>query len=265
MRPILFHIGSVPIRSFGMLVMIGFMAGLWWVMRECESRKSLPEGTPRRVAPEVLQDIATIGLFTSIIGARLVFVLLSWGYYSKHPKEIVQVWEGGISLHGALLFAVITLVVYCKKQKVSVASAADLGATAWALSYTFGRIGCFLNGCCYGNSCSLPWAVRFHDENGFGLTPPSHPIQIYAAILNLIFFLILVRWGRRPHHDGVIFLSYMIMYGAYRFFMEYLRIGATTTLLIPSLHLTDTHIVSLLMIVVSAIAMIRLQKTAKAY
>jgi phosphatidylglycerol:prolipoprotein diacylglycerol transferase len=96
--------------------------------------------------------------------------------------------------------------------------------------------------------------VRFHDErfpNDPGaLTPPSHPVQLYGTLLNLLFLFWLTRWEKRPHRDGELFFGYIAMYGAYRFAMETFRAGATSTYLLPQLHLTETHIISIFMVAV---------------
>src|SRR5206468_2477943 len=115
----------------------------------------------------------------------------------------------------------------CRKHKLNFLAMADICAPAFALGYSIGRIGCFLNGCCYGHACALPWGVRFTDETSGGLTPPSHPTQLYATLMNLAFFVILDRWSRRPHKTGALFLVYLAMYCVYRFIDEQFRKGAT--------------------------------------
>lgn len=260
MRPILFHIGSFPVRSYGTMLVLGFLLCLWRSMRVCEARqKTEPEGSPRRIAPDDAFDVGILGLIFGLLGARLLFVLLDWGSFVQHPLEAFKVWAGGLSLHGGMLGGILTVIVYAKRKRISLPALLDLGAPAFALAYAFGRIGCFLNGCCYGAVCDLPWAVRFHNENGPGLTPPSHPVQLYGTLINFVFFYLLTRWEKRPRRDGEIFWGYIAMYGAYRGLVEFWRAGATSTYLIPALRLTDTHVISLLMVVagITGIAWLR--------
>ena len=250
MHPILFHLGPITVRSYGVLIVAGFMIGLWRALRLCARRQQTePPESPRRIHPDVIFDIGFFGLLIGLIGARLVFVLLDWSDFAGHPLEALKVWAGGLSLHGGMLFGILFLIWACLKwKKVSLLAAGDICAVSWALAYSVGRIGCLLNGCCYGGVCDLPWAVRFPDERHPGLlTPPSHPVQLYASLINLGFFFLLARWERRSRRDGELFWAYIGLYGLYRYAMEFFRAGATSTYVVPSLHLTDTHIISLVM------------------
>ncbi|CCW35550.1 Prolipoprotein diacylglyceryl transferase [Chthonomonas calidirosea] len=267
MHPILFHIGHYAVHSYGVLIMLGVLLATRYAMRLCDYRMRVcPVGSPRRIHPDVIFDVAFFGVIFSIIGARLVFVLLDWGDYAAHPLDIFRIWMGGLSIHGALLFAIFTLLWICRSRKLSFYAVADIGATAWPLGYAIGRIGCLLNGCCYGAPTSLPWGIRFPDEDHPGqLTPPSHPIQLYATLINLGFFWWLTRWQKRSRRDGELFWAYIAMYGAYRFAVEFLRAGATSTYRIPSLHITDTHIVSVLMILIGLWGLFALRRRYQAY
>ncbi|HZT40600.1 MAG TPA: prolipoprotein diacylglyceryl transferase [Chthonomonadaceae bacterium] len=262
MHPILFNLGKFPVRAYGTLLVLGFLVALWRAVRVCNRRmQTEPEGSPRRIHPDIAFDLGIFGLLFGVIGARLMFVLLDWSSFAHHPLDIFKVWEGGLSLHGGLLFGILFLIFYCRWKKVSLLALGDLCAPSFAIAYAIGRIGCLLNGCCYGAVCNLPWAVRFPDESVHQpappaapiLTPPSHPTQFYASLFNLLFFVLLVRWEKRPRRDGEMFFGYIAMYGFYRFVVEMFRAGATSTYLIPSLHLTDTHIVSVLMVLAGLI------------
>lgn len=266
MRPILFHIGNFPVRSYGTMLILGFMLCLWRTTRVCARRmQTEPEGSPRRIHPDTIFDFGIGVLLWGLVGARVLFVLLDWGTFSRNPLSAFRIWEGGLSLHGGLIFGILYLIYFVRKRKVPFLVLGDLSAVAFGIAYSFGRIGCLLNGCCYGNACNLPWAVRFPNENGPGLTPPSHPIQLYAAIINMGFFLFLSWWEKRPHRDGELFYAYVALYGVYRFAMEYLRAGATSTYLIPSLHLTDTHLVSLAMMIAGGIGLALLRRNRTVY
>ncbi len=250
MRPILFNIGRFPVRSYGVMLMVGFLLCIWRTMRTCSRRmQTEPEGSPRRIDADTIFDLGIWTLLSGLVGARVLFVLLDMGSFLKDPASIFKVWEGGLSLHGGLIGGIIAMLVICRAKRLSVPVVLDLSAPAFAIAYSFGRIGCLLNGCCYGIACDLPWAVRFPNENGHGLTPPSHPIQAYATIIHTGVYFFMNAWEKRPHRDGEMFWGYVAIYGVYRFAMEYLRAGVTSTYLIPSLHLTDTHLVSLAMIV----------------
>ncbi len=229
MLPILFHIGSIPVHSFGVMVLIGFGLGLWYAT--AAARRLMAGHKPDEpgvITPDHVFDMAMAALFVCIVGARILYVLLDLNEFRGHWVEVFKVWTGGISVHGAIISGILFLWWYCHRHKLDYLKFADLCAPAFALGYAIGRIGCFLNGCCYGYKCDLPWAVRFvTDEHTGVLTPPSHPTQLYATLMNLVIFFVLDRWSRRPHKRGAIFLGFLSLYCVYRFIDEQFRKNAT--------------------------------------
>lgn len=280
MHPVLFHIGSYPVRSYGVLLITGFLLGMWRAMRVCARRmRNEPEGSPRRISPDQLFDFAMVALLLGILGARILFVILNWfpsndnpSGFASNPINALKIWQGGLSLHGGLAFGILYLIWYTRRHKLSVYALGDLCAPSWALAYVFGRIGCFLNGCCYGGTCDprLPWATRFHDQHyEFGITaptPPSHPTQIYAAIFNVAFFFFLVAWEKRPRRDGEMFYGYLALYGVYRYINDIFRVGGTASYIKPNLFISLAQIASIGMIVVgiAGIAWLRRNRPAVA-
>jgi phosphatidylglycerol:prolipoprotein diacylglycerol transferase len=132
----------------------------------------------------------------------------------------------------------------------------DVMAPGIALGYAIGRIGCFLNGCCYGTPTDLPWACRFQDPLVSGtVTPPSHPTQIYAAIISLGLFALLIWIDRRQRVDGQVLWSYLLGYAVYRFGIEFLRAGATAEVTLAGL--TNSQWASIGMSVLAGIALYR--------
>ncbi len=267
MHPILFHIGSFVVHSYGVLIVLGFSVGLWYALRHCRlSLISEPEGSPRRIHPDRIFDIGFYGLLWGLVGARFFFVAIDTGDYIHHPLEAFAIWEGGLTIQGAMLFGVLFMVWYCKKHKLVTLAAADVVAMSFPLAYAIGRVGCLLNGCCYGAPTTLPWGVRFPDENNPSiLTPPSQPIQVYDSIINLFLFAWLYKWQQKKRPDGELFWAYVAMYGVDRCLLEPLRIGGTSTYDIPSLHLTYTEIVSFLMFVAGVISVKWLRKHRPSY
>jgi len=271
MHPILFTIGKFPIRAYGTLIVAGFMVGLWRAMRRCTKLFATePESSSRHIHPDSVFDLAIPGLIFGLLGARIVFVALNWADYSGHPVEVLKIWAGGLSLHGGMLFGIIYLNLYCRIKKVSILAMGDVCATSWALAYIIGRFGCLLNGCCYGGVCDLPWAIRFPDERIPNAVPtiytlPSHPTQIYGSLFNVVFFLILAWWEKKRRPDGEIMLAYIGMYGFYRFVVEYFRVGGTADYISPSIHLTLTHVISIIMMAISVATIVWLRRCRPSY
>lgn len=232
MRSILFHIGPVPIRSYGFMIVVGFILGLW---RAARVSKRFGIETERVI------DAATIALISGIAGARLLFLLLQngWGGFS----QAYRIWEGGLSFHGGLVAAILAVGLYAKAKQLRFLTLADVLAPSVAIGYAFARIGCFLNGCCYGAETNLPWAVRFFDPITHAFTAPSHPVQIYAFFISLGIFGILTRIENLKRPAGFTFFSYVTLYSIYRFGIEFLRKGATAEIWFAGL--TQAQVVSL--------------------
>lgn len=271
MHPILFKIGKLPVRAYGTLIVTGFLLGLWRALRRCRRlMRTEPASSPRHIHPDLIFDLAIPCLLLGLVGARLVFVALNWSVYAPHPAEIIKIWSGGLALHGALLFSILYMAIYCRVKKLSLMAVGDLAAVSCSIGYAIGRFGCLLNGCCYGGACSMPWAIRFPDErypdsNPPVLTPPSHPTQIYGSIFNLIFFLILCWWEKRRRPDGELFYAYIGMYGLYRFVVEFFRVGGTADNISARFPFTITHIVSVLMMAAALAGIVWLRKHRRAY
>ena len=163
MRPILLELGPLKLHSYGLLLVVGFFAAVWNACREAQRRG---------YKPELILDLALPLLLISIIACRLLYVLLNLDQFQSFG-EVLRIWDGGLSFHGAFFGALGVLGYFSWSRKIRFATLCDLIAPSVFLGYFFGRLGCLFNGCCYGYACDLPWAMQFPDENHRGLlTPP---------------------------------------------------------------------------------------------
>lgn len=250
MRSTLFTIFGLPIRSYGLMMVIGFMLGIRRATKVSLKRYG--------IEPDRVYDIALVSLLGGVIGARVVYILLNPG--TESWSGFFAVWQGGLSFHGGLACAMILGYIYTRIAKMSFVNVADMVAPSLAIGYALTRIGCFLNGCCYGAPTSLPWGVRFN-ENGV-LTPPSHPTQIYATIINLLIFWLLTRLEKLNRKPGFVFVAYLGLYSIYRFLIEYLRSGYSAEQWM--FGFTQAQGVSLAVIAVSAVLILTVyRKPAK--
>ena len=250
MRPILFDIGPIPIRAYGVMLVIGFLLGLWRATRVSKRYE---------ISASHVMDAAVLVLLSGIVGARLLFLLLEvpqegWGVF----RDVLKVWEGGLSFHGGLIAAIAATAIYVRAKKIHFLDMADLLAPSLAIGYAFARIGCFLNGCCYGIATHLPWAVQFHDPITGESTDPSHPAQIYAFVINLIIFWLLTRVERLNRPKGFVFFSYLLLYSVYRFGIEYIRKGVTAQVWFDGL--TQAQVASLVGVVVFGLALVLMRR-----
>jgi len=209
------------------------------------------------IKPENVIDACVYTLLAGVVFAHIASIILDLPFYIRNPREILGLWSGllspdggirGLSFHGGLIGGLGMLALYCKKKKIKFLELADLLAPTLALSYGVTRIGCFLNGCCGGVPTDLPWGVRFHMDGG--ITPPSHPVQLYAFGISIVIFLVLIIIEKRRRFTGQTFASYIILYAVYRFFIEFLRKGVTAEVIFAGL--TEAQVVSLIMFAVTA-------------
>ncbi|MCX6346214.1 MAG: prolipoprotein diacylglyceryl transferase [Armatimonadetes bacterium] len=237
MHSTLFTIFGIPIRAYGLMMVVGFAMGLWHAKVAAKRRG---------FDPDRIYDLSLIALLSGIVGARLLYIVLNPD--TESFKDFFAVWNGGLSFHGGVLSAVIAAIIYTRWKKLSFLECADLLSPSLAIAYAFTRIGCFLNGCCYGVATGLPWGVRFLEDGQW--TAPSHPTQIYASIANTLIFVLLTRLEKLNRAPGFIFVSYLGLYSAYRFLVEFLRVGTSAKLWL--LSLTQAQWASLIILGVSA-------------
>lgn len=165
-------------------------------------------------------DSTIYAIIGGVIGSRLAYVLLNLNYYLKHPLVIVNVREGGLSWHGAMIGALISIYILSRVKKISYGKLIDFISVNSTIALAVGRWGCFLNGCCYGSECNVPWAVEFKDAGIAGL---RHPTQLYESFMLIISFFILLYWWKRKKFDGEMTFALFGIYGIIRFIVEIFR------------------------------------------
>ncbi len=241
MYSVLFEVFGIPVRSYGVMLVIGFLVGLW---------RAIKVAPKYNITKDNVYDLGLIVIITGIVGARLVFILINPD--TESMGQFFAVWEGGLSFQGGLGLATLAGGLYVWRKGISFWQCADLMAPSIAIAYAFARIGCFLNGCCYGIPTDVPWACTFGSHGH--LTPPSHPTQIYASITNFAIFFAL-RWLEKlDKRSGFVFMSYLCLYSIYRFLIEFLRKGATAKEMF--LGITEAQVASAIVLAVSAIAIV---------
>jgi len=202
------------------MLLLAFVVGVLWAIREAKLRG---------LAPERMVDSGLAALIGGLVGARILYIILDpylgW-------RDLPFVWHGGLSFHGGLVGGILAVALYAAAVRVSIGLVFDTGAPSVALGYAVARLGCFLNGCCYGCPTDLPWAVRFRDPTSGELTLPSHPAQLYAGLGSLIAFGILLWLRSRARVHGQLFIAYLGLYGVVRFVVEVFRKGYTSELMV---------------------------------
>ncbi len=199
------------------MMALAFLAGLWTATLRARREN---------ISGERVADVTLWLMVGAILGARIVYVTTYWKQeFADQPlSEIFMIQHGGLVYYGGLIGATIAGMIYIHWKKMPLWKTADVFAPSIALGSVFGRIGCLLNGCCYGRACSLPWAISFPADNPLHPpTTPVHPTEIYDALLNLVLYIFLAWLFRRKKFDGQIFATYLIVYAVFRSIVEYFR------------------------------------------
>jgi len=220
MHPILFHIGSFHVPTYGVLLALALLTAIYTV-----SRLGRREG----LDPGRLMDLSTWIIIVALAGAKVLMVVTDWKDY--HSLGDVFSWatvQAGGVFYGGFLAAVLFSAWYVRAYHLPPWKVFDVYAPAIALGQSIGRLGCFAAGCDYGKPAHSPWAVIFtnpysHDLVGVPLGIPIYPVQVYESLATLAIFAILLWWYPRKTRDGEVFLIYLILYAVARFFLEFLR------------------------------------------
>jgi phosphatidylglycerol:prolipoprotein diacylglycerol transferase len=211
MYPVVFRIGSFEVTSFGLLVAVGAMVGLWVFRRELLKSR----------LPESATDSALAGLIGGIIGAKLLYVA---EHMSTDPVWDLLTDRGGMSWFGGLLGGLAAGLAMMALRRWPIIPVLSAATPALAVGHLLGRIGCFLVGDDYGRPTTLPWGVAFPQ----GLPPidvPVHPTQLYEALFLGLLAWLLIRWRRRGVADAAVIGRYLVLAGGFRFGLEFLRIN----------------------------------------
>ncbi|WP_210365329.1 prolipoprotein diacylglyceryl transferase [Bacillus sp. REN3] len=226
--PVAFSLGPIQVYWYGIIIGAGIAIALWLAIREGE-RRGLPK--------DIFADLMLWAIPISIICARIYYVIFQWDYYSQHPAEIPQIWNGGIAIHGALIGAVATAYVFARSRNVSFWKLADIAAPSLIIGQVIGRWGNFMNQEAHGGEVSRAFLENLHLPefiiNQMYINGAYyHPTFLYESVWNLLGFILLMSLRRVNPGRGEIFLSYIIWYSIGRFFVEGMRTD--------SLMLTDT-------------------------
>lgn len=220
MYPVLFTVGSFPIRSYGVSIVIALliaMAVAKWIAR----RRGRPYAAH-------IEDLVIYLLVGGILGARVWEVTFSWDYFSAHPWEILAIWHGGISIQGAIAGGAVAAALWCRARKVAFADLADTLAPAVVLAQGLGRLtACVLNGDAYGRPTGLGWGITYPPGSpayaAFG-DQPLWPAEIFEGLWDLALFFVLLRMVLRGDgRPGTVALWYALLYSIGRYSLEFLR------------------------------------------
>ncbi len=251
-----FHLGSLPVYWYGILIALGFILAIMYV-----SRRAKEFG----IDADRMLDVVLGGAIGGIVGARAYFVLLQWDYYGQNLDQIFNTRSGGMAIYGGLIGGVLVGMLMCKLRKVKMLPALDLVAGGFLIGQCIGRWGNFINVEAFGGNTSLPWGMASpnitaylsaHEAEleaiGMNIDPnmPVHPTFLYESLWCLLGFVFLAWYVRRRKFDGEMILLYVMWYGAGRAVIEGLR---TDSLMIPNTALRASQVLAIVLVGVAAV------------
>lgn len=236
--PVAFTVGPIAVAWYGIMVALAVITLVVWAL--------LSVRKDPRLSYDMVINAAIVGIPSGVIFSRLLHVIDQWSYYMAHPGQIIG--GEGLSIWGAVIGAAIGIWLFSFiSKKFSFGHLADVIAPGIILAQAIGRVGCTLNGCCYGKPTDVPWAIIYTNPATHGpIGVPVHPTQIYEIIFNLIVFGILLRLRGRLKPDGSLFLVYLTLYSVWRLGIDFIRDG---TPFLFGLH--QAQVISIIVLLIS--------------
>lgn len=232
---ILFNFGALKVYSWGLFFAIAFLTAFFLILMEARKKK---------IDTLHIYNLGFLTLLGAVLGSRLFYVIENIFYFIGKPLEILSFWDGGLTSYGGIFLGLLFVWIYTKRNSdLKFLQILDISAPYIVLALAIGRIGCFLNWCCYGIGSDLPWAIKTIDDI------PRHPTQFYDIFANLAIFFVLIKLKNRKQQgekfsrfkknsfkditfihesdffdkEGSMFLSFAVMYSTLRFFIDFLR------------------------------------------
>lgn len=224
MYPNLFKIGPLEIHSYGLMLAISFLIGILFAMYRAKKQD---------VDPNKIMDLAVVIVVSAILGARFLYVIFHLDEFRGNWLDVInpfqssgQIGIAGLTMLGGFLAALFFALLYMKLNKLPMLKISDIMAPSLGLGIFITRIGCFLNGCCYGTPTSVSWAMIFPPESAAGYhftNIPIHPAQLYSSAYGLVIFVVLLLVERWKKFDGFLLYVFLILYGISRFTVDLFR------------------------------------------
>ncbi|MEJ2720315.1 MAG: prolipoprotein diacylglyceryl transferase [bacterium] len=225
MYPILIKLGWFNVYSFGFMLALSFLIGIYI---------SSLRGKKFGVEPQHVLDLSVYIIVAGVVGSRLLYVVFHFDEYNRFI-DIFALWQGGATLYGGFLLAIFVGYVFSVKRKIDFFLLGDIIAPALALGIMLTRVGCFLSGCCFGKMTELPWGVVFPPQSPAGYYASEyaaehslsvvalHPAQLYASGFGLITFVLLLAFQRQLSKRGATFGALLVLYGVFLFTLDFFR------------------------------------------
>jgi phosphatidylglycerol:prolipoprotein diacylglycerol transferase len=220
LNPVLINFGFFEVRWYSLAYIFGILIG-WWIAKKLINFK-IQNKKKVKFDSNIFDDLVTYIIISMIVGGRLGYVIFyNLSYYLTNPFDVLKIWQGGMSFHGALIGIMLGTYLFSNKLKVNTFFFLDIIASVAPIGIFFGRIANFINGELYGKPTSLFWSVVFPEIDKL----PRHPSQIYEAALEgvVLFFILISLIYKKSIKTGTVSALFMILYGFFRMISEQFR------------------------------------------
>lgn len=215
MYPELFHFGSFTVYGYGFCIMLGALLGYLYLLRQ---------GKKIQLSTDKAAQMTLLIFVSAYAGGKIFLWLSNWDYYMQNPAKMFQLNGSGFVFYGSFILAIISLLVFFRLNKLKPSAVFDILAVTVTLVQGFGKIGCFMAGCCHGKVCSASYGITFTNfKSQAPLNVPLYPVQLIdaAIIFSCLILILMVR--KQAYFNGKLMLIYGIFYGCGRFLTEFLR------------------------------------------
>ncbi|MBW7996586.1 MAG: prolipoprotein diacylglyceryl transferase [Candidatus Glassbacteria bacterium] len=251
MHPVIFRLGPLEIKSYGVMLAVSFLVGYLFARKRA---------VHRGIRQEALLDLCFWILLSAIVGSRAFYIATHWDQYADSPLGAFSIWEGGLSMMGGVLMALAVGWLFLKKAGVRFTQMADVVAPSIALGIGLTRIGCFLYGCCYGLPTDLALGITFPEVSAAGshFHVPIHPTQLYSSAYGFAILGILMLIDRFRPREGALFGIFAMLYAIARFTVDFYRYYEPQQYVTAQpAALTNNQIISMALFVFGAVLAVR--------
>jgi len=250
MHPTLIDAGWFEVRSYGFMLALSFLAGIY---------VSAWRAKRHGVKPQLVLDLSVYIILAAVIGSRFLYVLFHLDDYSN-PLQFFALWEGGATFYGGLILAILASVWFTRRKGLAFLNLADIMAPAIALGMAITRVGCFLSGCCYGRPTDGPWGVLFPPTCPAGHSASEaaislgvdfvhlHPTQVYSSLYGFVIFGVLLLAERKLPKRGALFGLLLVLAGSARFTVDFFRYYEVNAVTVAGLSVSQLVAVGLVVL-----------------
>ena len=259
MHPEIFRIGAISVKAYGLMLAISFFVGVFLALKRAEKFN---------VPPVKVIDLSLVILLAAIIGSRFFYVIYHLEEFEGHWFDIINPFQStgtvgiaGLSMMGGVVLVIISVIAAIKIWKIPFWRTLDVFAPAFVLGLGITRIGCYLNGCCYGTPTDWFWGVTFPENCAAGWHYPHtdiHPTQLISSIAGFVIFALLIFLERKRRFPGFTFYMMLILYSAFRFVIDFFRYYEPSMVFmsIGNVNISNNQFISFIIIVAAAAGLI---------